>query len=116
MFKYLSLILLFCTSIAIGSDVTLSWDAPTTNADGTPLTDLAGYHIYQREGSNTYNYTAPVATTTQTTVTLTNLQSGNYHWVARAYNTSGAESVDSNEVALVVVISPSPPLNLRITP
>jgi len=24
----------------------LSWNAPTTNADGTPLTDLAGYHVY----------------------------------------------------------------------
>jgi len=25
------------------ADITLSWDAPTTNADGTPLADLAGY-------------------------------------------------------------------------
>src|SRR4030095_13728861 len=28
------------------ASVSLSWGAPTTNADGTPLTDLAGYHIY----------------------------------------------------------------------
>ena len=25
---------------------TVSWDAPTTNADGTPLADLAGYDVY----------------------------------------------------------------------
>ena len=24
---------------------TLTWDAPTTNADGTPLTDLEGYAV-----------------------------------------------------------------------
>jgi hypothetical protein len=29
-----------------GTTATLTWDAPTTNADGTPLTDLAGYRIY----------------------------------------------------------------------
>ena len=29
----------------------LSWDAPTTNADGTPLTDLAGYRLHYRAAS-----------------------------------------------------------------
>lgn len=28
------------------STCTLSWTAPTTNADATPLTDLAGYRVY----------------------------------------------------------------------
>src|SRR6185295_1007544 len=28
------------------ASLSLSWSAPTTNADGTPLTDLAGYHLY----------------------------------------------------------------------
>ena len=31
---------------AFSAEVTLSWDPPTTNADGTPLTDLAGYKVY----------------------------------------------------------------------
>ena len=31
--------------ISTGS-VTLAWDAPTTNLDGTPLTALAGYKVY----------------------------------------------------------------------
>jgi len=29
-----------------GGDLTINWDAPTTNEDGTPLTDLTGYNIY----------------------------------------------------------------------
>ncbi len=28
------------------ASVSVTWNAPTTNADGTPLTDLAGYRIY----------------------------------------------------------------------
>ncbi len=28
------------------NSATLTWDAPTTNVDGTPLTDLAVYKIY----------------------------------------------------------------------
>ena len=31
---------------AEAASVSLSWNAPTTNADGTPLADLAGYHVY----------------------------------------------------------------------
>ena len=31
---------------AEAASLSLSWNAPTTNADGTPLIDLAGYHVY----------------------------------------------------------------------
>jgi hypothetical protein len=31
---------------AEAASLSLNWNAPTTNADGTPLTDLAGYHVY----------------------------------------------------------------------
>ena len=31
---------------ADAASVSVTWDAPTTNVDGTPLTDLAGYRIY----------------------------------------------------------------------
>ena len=34
------------TVSAHAASLQLSWNAPTTNADGTPLTDLAGYRIY----------------------------------------------------------------------
>ncbi|MGB9716469.1 MAG: fibronectin type III domain-containing protein [Thermodesulfovibrionales bacterium] len=36
---------LFCSNLSAYT-VTLSWNPPTTNADGTQLTDLAGYRIY----------------------------------------------------------------------
>jgi Fibronectin type III domain len=31
---------------ADAASLSLSWNAPTTNADGTPLTDLVGYRVY----------------------------------------------------------------------
>ena len=34
--------------------VTLSWTPPTTNSDGSPLTDLAGYRIVYGTASRTY--------------------------------------------------------------
>ncbi|MEE9586117.1 MAG: hypothetical protein V3W09_04375 [Nitrososphaerales archaeon] len=39
-------LLLLWISPLWASTVTLQWDAPTTNADGTLLTDLAGYRLY----------------------------------------------------------------------
>jgi hypothetical protein len=33
---------------------TLSWDAPTTNTDGSALTDLAGYTIYYSQSALTW--------------------------------------------------------------
>lgn len=36
------------TSGAPNVAVTLSWDAPTTNSNGTPLTDLGGYRVFYK--------------------------------------------------------------------
>lgn len=41
--------LLLLTSPAFA--VSLQWDAPTTNADGTPLTDLSFYTVYKCNNS-----------------------------------------------------------------
>ncbi len=38
--------------------INLSWDAPTINSDGSPLTDLAGYKVYY--GTSSYIYTHSV--------------------------------------------------------
>jgi hypothetical protein len=48
-----ALVAIACTSSSVLADgiwkyyeVTFSWNAPTLNVDGTPLTDLQGYYIY----------------------------------------------------------------------
>jgi len=106
----LSLILfsmLFVTP-AFAADVSLSWDAPTTNEDGTPLTDLAGYTVYY--GIESANYTENIDVGNVLTYTVTNLSDGTYYFAVTAYDTSGNESDYSNEVNESIVIAPAAPV------
>ncbi len=72
--------------------VSLSWIAPTTNEDGTPLTDLAGYEVYYGFASRSYDVTIDVGLTTS--AVLSGLQDGRaYYFAVTAYDTSGNQSV-----------------------
>ncbi len=79
----------------------LAWDAPTANADGTPLTDLAGYRVYW--GTSAGSTTPPCNTNSTsvgnvTTFRLTGLAGGTTYSVrVTAVDTSGNESGCSNE-------------------
>jgi hypothetical protein len=75
----------------------LAWEVPTTNTDGTPLTDLAGYKIHY--GTAPGSYTTTIDVGNQTTYHLTGLPGGHtYYMVVTAYDTSGNESTFSTEV------------------
>lgn len=88
-------------SVSVLGVVSLSWQAPTENIDGSPLTDLAGYRIYY--GSDSRNYTDQVSvdgvTTTRRDVVLA---SGSYYFAMTAMDGDGNESGYSNEVVKVV--------------
>ncbi|MEW6417438.1 MAG: fibronectin type III domain-containing protein [Nitrospirota bacterium] len=79
------------------SSATLTWDAPTTNADGTPLTDLGGYKIYY--GTSSGNYSVVIDVGNVTTYKIEGLSPGIYYFAVTAYDTSGNESEYSNEVS-----------------
>jgi len=78
---------------------TLTWVAPTENTDGTPLTDLAGFKIYQgnapgdRAGA-IYDIPDPALTS----FVAEPLAEGSYCFVTTAYNAITVESDESNEV------------------
>src|ERR1700690_1238325 len=76
------------------SSVTLTWTPPTTNTDGTPLTDLAGYKLYY--GTSSGNYGTPINVGNVATYTISNLTSGSYYFAVTAYDLSGVESNYSN--------------------
>lgn len=82
------------------NSATLTWDAPTTNADGTPLTDLAGYKVYY--GISSGNYTVSIDVGNVTTYKIDDLSPGTYYFAVTAYDTSGNESDYSNEVSKVI--------------
>ena len=78
----------------------LSWDAPTTNTDGTDLADLAGYKIYYGTSSGTYDSFIDVAKVT--TYTVTELTPATYYFAVTAYDEAGNESAYSNEVSKTI--------------
>ncbi len=93
----LMLTLLFAAPDAFSASATLSWDAPTTNTDGSPLADLAGYKLYYGTSSGSYSQTINVGTTSSYTVT--GLLGGTYYFAVTAYDSEGNESAYSNEVS-----------------
>jgi Flp pilus assembly pilin Flp len=81
--------------------VKLSWKAPTSNENGSALTNLAGYRIYYGTDSGTYG--PPVDIGTVTEFQLTGLEIGEtYYFAISSYGGTGAESALSNEVSKVV--------------
>ncbi len=92
------LIIIFNTHNLFAANVTLSWTPPTTNADATPLTDLAGYKVYFGTSSGSYSQSADAGNVTS--YTWGNLAAGTpYYFTITAYDTSGNESSFSNEVS-----------------
>ena len=93
--------------------VTFTWDMPTTNTDGSPLTDLDGARIYCRTETGVYSLFADPGNVT--TYTTTTFPIGMPQYCAMtAYNTSGNESDKSVEVNFTYRLRPGAPTNLRV--
>jgi len=92
-------------------EVTLEWD-PNQEPD------IAGYRIYQGTIGGSHGAT-PVAEIVHPTtqVVLKNLVDGTYFWVATAFDSSGLESVKSNEVSHTFTAGDpgAPVLRIKIT-
>lgn len=79
--------------------ITLAWDAPTENADGSTLTDLTGYKIHYGTKTQTYTNTITVSNPGVTNHVVQNLANGTYFFAVTAYNATGGESAYSTEFA-----------------
>ncbi len=76
--------------------VTLTWVAPTDNTNGTPLTDLAGYHIHYGTSPDNLTQVIELAGTGNTEFELGGLAPGTYYFAVTAYTTMGTESAESD--------------------
>lgn len=87
--------------IAFGT-ATLSWTPPTENADGSPLTDLAGYRIYY--GRNRDNLTEVVVVNNPglTRYVVENLSPANWYFSMTSLNARGVESARSSTATKTV--------------
>jgi hypothetical protein len=83
------------TQAASGS-ATLTWSAPTQNTNGTPLTNLAGFHIYYGTSASNLNQSVQIANPGLTTYVFSSLASGTWYFSINDYTTAGTESAVSN--------------------
>lgn len=79
---------------ALGS-ATLKWQPPTSNTDGSPLTNLAGYVIRYGTSPAGLATEVKIANPGLTTYMVSDLTPATWYFQVSAYNTSGVESAPS---------------------
>lgn len=95
-----AILLSFCGE-AQAAEIHLGWTAPTTNEDGTPCTDLAGFKLYQGDASRTYGtpLDIPNKATTDVWVDVGPIEAKEIFFAVTAYDAYLNESEYSNEVS-----------------
>lgn len=99
-FKFFFIFLFFTFATPIYAiDITLHW-APNDEAN------LAGYRVFVREQSQSYNFETPCWETIDNFCTIYDLdETKTYYFVVRAFDINGLESTNSNEVLLIEGVS-----------
>jgi Putative Ig domain len=80
----------------------LQWTIPTTNTNGTPLTDLAGFTINYGTSADALTQTVTVASATMTTYTVQGLAAGTWYFTITAYTSVGTKSSPSDVASLTI--------------
>ena len=92
---------------------TYTWQAPTLDGDGGPITDIAAYKIYWGQTSGAYTAdsgaissptvgTPWLGITTYTDSTPANLASGTWYFASTTSDSGGNESDYSVETTIVI--------------
>jgi hypothetical protein len=82
-------------AIATGS-ATLTWNPPTQNTDGSPLTNLAGYRVYWGSAQGSYPNSVTISNPGLSSYVVEQLTPATWHFVLTAVNSAGVESGYSN--------------------
>jgi hypothetical protein len=80
----------------------LSWTAPTENADGSPVNDLAGYRIYYGTNAADLASKVDVSGAQSTSYVLKGLSNARYYFAVVAFNALGIDSGYSNLVNVML--------------
>jgi hypothetical protein len=82
--------------------VTLDWTPPTSNTDGTSLSNLGSYRIRYGTSANSLNQSISISNPSISSYVVENLAGGTWYFSVIAVNASGTESVASNPVSATV--------------
>lgn len=75
---------------------TLTWQPPTENTDGSPITDLAGYRVRYGRDPAQLSEIQSIPNPGITTAVVENLARGTWYFSVSAFNRDGLESDPSN--------------------
>lgn len=90
------------TQISNGS-VTLSWLPPTTNTNGTALTNLAGYKIYYGTSPSSMTHSLQITSPSVAIYMIGNLSPATWYFSLVSYNSAEVESPLSAIVSKTIV-------------
>ena len=96
---YKFFVVIFVSTIFVASNASaamLGWDAPTQNADGTPLLDLSSFRVYF--GMVSQSYTGFIDVGLNTEIDMSVFSDTDAFFSVTALDFSGNESIFSNEV------------------
>ncbi len=82
-------------STATTGSATLSWQPPTENADGSPLTNLAGFVIRYGTKSDALTTELKISNPGITTAMIEDLAPATWYFTVSAYTSTGVESAPS---------------------
>jgi Fibronectin type III domain len=83
-------------------NATLSWNAPTSNTNGTALTDLSGYRIYYGTSERQMTETVQITNLGVQTYVIENLEPGTWYFAVRAVSSDDTESSLSDVVSKTI--------------
>ncbi len=81
---------------------TINWTPPTTNTDGSALTDLAGFTIYYGTSASNLNQSVKVAGAGLRTSTISSLASGTWFFSVQSYTNTGLQSAVTATVSKTI--------------
>lgn len=116
MLKIIGLIvgILFLITPAWAGHRTASWTAPTTNEDGSPLTDLAGYRLYRCPTTPCTRLAGVLIATVAAPATSVAIPHGSQGFLTvTAFDASGNESAEDGSVPFDV-LAPGVPGGLEV--
>jgi len=85
---------------ALTSSARVSWQAPTSNVDGSPCTDLAGYRVFYGNVPGQYGQSLQVSSPDITSIVIEGLTSATtWYFSVKAMTAGGTESEYSSEAS-----------------